>query len=206
LKETKGAYWNPVGETVWLYPGGKAGLKYKVISSSSRESRLSLVSPSGLRIRKVRVAMRRDTKTGTDWWTETADLGNIGFYFDGESMDIVFTTAVTIQAGQAIHIDLPSDTDIENLDWFGCYQHWGTGTRQHVFLGTAGTYTRGPRLQSDHFSLKAFEFSSNGTPEDKPFGQFNIDMEFISLSRNNSFGGIHDSTLTMATKLFVRGF
>jgi hypothetical protein len=151
LKEIKGPSWNPVGETVWLYPGGKAGLRFRVLSSSPTDSRLELVSPSGLVPRKVQVTTRLDESDGSVWWTETACLGYIPFYFDGNTMGIVYSKEVTINTGQAIYIDLPPDTDISNLDWSGVYRHWRPeyGSQQ-VHMGTVGTYSRGPRLQSDH--------------------------------------------------------
>jgi hypothetical protein len=130
-------------------------LKYRVLSLSSRESRLELANSSRLPLRKVQVNIRPDPNAGVDWWTQIAQLGSIPFHFDGETMDIVFTTTVTLRAGEAIYIDLPPDTDIANVDCRACYQHWipGPGSpTQQVAMGIAGAYSRGPRLQSDHVS------------------------------------------------------
>jgi hypothetical protein len=153
MMEIKGPAWNPVGETVWLYPEDNAGLKYKVLFCSPHESRLELVSPSGLRVRKVQVTTGRDDTRGIIFWTETAQLGNIPFYFDGATMGIMFSNTITLSAGHAIYIDLPAHTDVRNLDWRGCYWHSLKGygaDEQQVHMGDIGTYIGGPRLHSDH--------------------------------------------------------
>jgi hypothetical protein len=140
-----------VGEKVWLYPGGKAGLQYEVTAWSPYESRLSLVKPSDMEIRKVQVTIRWDSIAEINWWTVIEELDDIDFYFDGATMGIVFTTPVKIEAGQAIYIDVPDGTDIENIDWCGSYTHWtNREPPNEVVMNEVGTHTRGPRLQSDH--------------------------------------------------------
>jgi hypothetical protein len=153
MKEVEGSSWSPVGQPVWLYPAGKWGLKYKVLSSSPYGSRLELASPSGLRIRTVQVSLSPLTDFhDRSWWTETAYLQTIPFYFDGATMGIVFQFPVTIGAGQAIYIDLPTDRDIENLDSCGYHSHWvgESDRRDHVHMNDYDAFSRGPRLHSDH--------------------------------------------------------
>jgi hypothetical protein len=136
---------------VWIYPIGKAGLEYQVLSCNPQESRLSLVTPSRLRIRKVRITVKHNKKTNVEIWREGWTVHDIPFYFDGASMGIVFTKAVNIHAGQAILIDLPPHTEVLNLLW-SCQQD---------FMGDVGTSTRGLRWHMDHNSVKAFDFSWN---------------------------------------------
>jgi hypothetical protein len=151
LKESKGWGWDPVGQTVWLYPGGKSGLKYYVLSSSPLESRLTLFNCAGLQIHTFGKRRKIIQSGRTSQVIEQNEvLQNIPFYFDGDTMGIVFKDPVSLRAGQAIHINLPVDTDIENLSHCAYFMYSEQGPRQRVYLTEVGTYTRGPRLQSDH--------------------------------------------------------
>jgi hypothetical protein len=67
LKSTKPPGLDPMGETVWRYPGGKAGMKCEVSSSSPRQSPLSPVEWSGLLIPKVQVTITDEESKDTNY-------------------------------------------------------------------------------------------------------------------------------------------
>jgi hypothetical protein len=157
MKEVSSGLWSPVGTEVWLYPKGddsrtRDGLKFKVLSDTPGDSRLTLVSPVGLRVRKVRVSKYVDrANPSITTFHEMARLGNIPFYFDGRTMGIVFSQPVPLASNEAIYIDLPRDTDIENISGCGTYGHWLDNFRpSQVFMSESGAYSRGPRLFSEH--------------------------------------------------------
>jgi hypothetical protein len=88
-------------------------------------------------------------------WSVDMELGPIGCYFDGATMEIVFERSVSLGDDDAIYIDIPPDTDIQNVDVAssGLYQHWREGPhnpKYQVIMGVTGAYARGPRLQSAH--------------------------------------------------------
>jgi hypothetical protein len=174
MKETNSLREDPIGDVVWLYPGGSGGLKFRILSLSPRDTRLELAVPSSMRIRKTQVARTTsvcqwNTNVSVITWTETRGLGDIPFYFDGDTMGIVFKDTVTLGDGEAIYIDMPDDTRVENLPGCGSYRMWfqpydwtddwkiykfdmppACPSPPHAHLGNPGTYNRGPRLQSDH--------------------------------------------------------
>jgi hypothetical protein len=140
-----------VGDTVWLYPGDKAAIKYRVLSLSSGDTRLELAEQGSLTITKKKVT--KTVKTGfSSWWIQGDSVENIPFYFDGSTMGIVFTKAVTVHEHEAIYLFLPLDTTIADVGGVE-YAHLLDETRalsRWANMGEAGTYSRGPRLESNH--------------------------------------------------------
>jgi hypothetical protein len=147
-KQGKGRAPDPVGQHVRIHPGQKAGLTYKVEASSATDFRLQLVSPSGLRVRKFEVSIRKTNPPGKVG-SPIKELGNIEFYLDGDTMGIVFRSSVTLVSGQAIYIDLPEGIDFANLDGCPYYQVLlCENLPRWAVLRETGTHTRGPRVQS----------------------------------------------------------
>jgi hypothetical protein len=149
LMNVKGVNWDPVGEVFWLYPGGLAPLKFQCSSYSPCDSRLQLIHPGGLSAELVRVSITRGPDGGSVWNPVKRSVP-IPLYIDGHTMGIVFTSEPKVGADQAIYINLPPDTEIENLPYCGHYRPFGNDRRVvHTRTG-AGTHNRGPRIQSDH--------------------------------------------------------
>jgi hypothetical protein len=151
IRGTNGDFDDPL----WIHSGGMGALPYKVTSWSKRESRLALANGLVVRARKVRVTRVWDPSEGATIWTVTAELGGIGCYFDGATMEIVFERDVNLGEDEAIYIDIPPNTDIANIDVAssGFYMHWREGRsdpKYQVIMGVSGSYARGPRLQLEH--------------------------------------------------------
>jgi hypothetical protein len=151
LKQVKEPDWNPVDQCYWFYPEGMSGMQFRVLASTSRESRLELCHPTGLRIRKVCVSRSADPDGKTIWHHERYSMGDIPFYFDGQTMGIVFESTITVADDEEIRLELPPNTEFRNTDNCGWYHHWThNGEPNELVMSKAGVYTRGPRLRADH--------------------------------------------------------
>jgi hypothetical protein len=155
LMDVKEEGWDPAGTEIWLYPGGQAGLKFRVSSYSPRDSRLQLIQPTGLSVQLWYVSTTLTPEPGYPnmvTWNNYGIPVTIPFYIDGDTMGIVFTTEATVGPSQSIYINLPPDTDIENLPDCGYFIHWFMMRRPdqvYSYMNT-GIHNRGPRIQSDH--------------------------------------------------------
>jgi hypothetical protein len=146
-----------VDDTVWLYPGGFARMKFRVLSLLPHDLRLELVDPRPF-----------DIFNPLGYWIytssakverNTTDIIKVGFslpwsvgyhYFDGDTMGIVFAKPVTIGQNEGLYINLPSGCTIDNIDEYGTYWLHKLDFLSLAILLEPGTYSRGPRLRSDH--------------------------------------------------------
>jgi hypothetical protein len=138
-----------VGDTVWLYPAGLAGMKFRVLTVFPRDLRLELLFPSGLRVIKGEGTIGPNASITIS--VTPGDASNlVPFYFDGDTMGIVFGNVVTLGKNEALLIELPPNTITDNMDEHGRYWLSNGGERPRAVLSEPGTYCRGPRLRSDH--------------------------------------------------------